>query len=259
MSHFCWRPRPLTTNTLATNRHFLPMITRLSLLAFALAASLPGAAAAAHNTLTDTERKDGWRLLFDGKSLEGWRTYRAGGVIGKGWVAEDGVLKKLAKTPGGDIMTTTPVEGDFELSWEWRIAKNGNNGVKYFITEARKATIGHEYQMLDDDGHPDGKLGSHRQTASFYDVLAPKADKPLKPVGEWNRSRVVVNGSRVEHWLNGALVLDYELGSDALKAAVAKSKFKNVGNFGTKVTGYILLTDHGDECWFRDVKLRAAK
>ena len=231
----------------------------LASLAFATLASLSSPAADALNTLTDAEKKAGWQLLFDGKSLDGWRTYRAGGTIGKGWVAEDGILKKLAKTAGGDIMTTEPVAGDFEVSWDWRIAKDGNNGLKYFITEARKATIGHEYQLLDDDGHPDGKVGPHRQTASFYDVLPPKAGKPINPVGDWNTSRVIVKGQHVEHWLNGAMVLEYELGSDALKAAVAKSKFKNVGDFGTKVTGHILLTDHGDECWFRNVKLRAIK
>ena len=142
------------------------------------------------------------------------------------------------------------------MSWEWRIAKNGNNGIKYFITEARKGALGHEYQMLDDDGHPDGKVGAHRQTASFYDVLPPAKDKPTKPVGEWNTSRVVVNGNTVQHWLNAAKVLEYELGSDAVKAAVAKSKFNKIGDFGTKVTGHILLTDHNDECWFRNVKLR---
>ncbi len=227
--------------------------------ALSLLIPLACSAADAANTLTAAEKSDGWRLLFDGKSLDGWRTYRAGGAIGKGWVAEDGILKKVAKTPGGDIMTTTPVEGDFEISWEWRIAKNGNNGLKYFITEARNATIGHEYQLLDDDGHPDGKVGPHRQTAALYDVLPPKAGKPINAVGEWNKSRVVVKGSRVEHWLNGAVVLEYELGSDALKAGIAKSKFKGIGDFGTKVTGYILLTDHGDECWFRNLKLRAQK
>lgn len=225
-----------------------------ALLALLLAASL--ATAAELNTLTDAEQKAGWKLLFDGKSLDGWRTYKAGGTIGKGWVIEDGLLKKQAKISGGDIMTVQPVEGDFELSWEWRIAKNGNNGIKYFITEERKGTLGHEYQMLDDEGHPDGKIGPHRQTASFYDVLPPKADKPLKPVGEWNHSRVLVQGNHVEHWLNGAKVLEYELGSDAVKAAVAKSKFKNIADFGTKVRGHILLTDHNDECWFRNVKLR---
>lgn len=225
---------------------------------FALLALAATAVAADLNILTPAEQKDGWKLLFDGKSLDGWRTYKEGGKIGAGWIVEDGLLKKQAKIGGGDIMFAQPVSGtvNWELSWEWRIAKNGNNGIKYFITEARKGTLGHEYQMLDDDGHPDGKVGAHRQTAAFYDVLPPAKDKPTKPVGEWNHSRVVVNGNAVQHWLNGAKVLEYELGSEAVKAAVAKSKFSKIGDFGTKVTGHILITDHNDECWFRNVKLR---
>lgn len=230
-----------------------------SFLALLACATLTSAAEL--NILSAAEQKDGWKLLFDGKSLTGWRTYKDGGTIGKGWVIEDGILKKQAKVGGGDIMTeqTIPATADWELYWEWRIAKNGNNGIKYFITEARKGTLGHEYQMLDDDGHPDGKIGPHRQTASFYDVLPPAKDKPIKPVGEWNASRVVVKGNTVQHWLNGAKVLEYELGSEAVKAAVAKSKFSKIGDFGTKVTGHILLTDHNDECWFRNVKVRVTK
>ena len=228
---------------------------------FALLAFAAIAVAADLNTLTDAEKQAGWRLLFDGKSLTGWRTYKEGGKIGAGWIVEDGILKKQAKISGGDIMTEQPVSGstDWELSWEWRIAKNGNNGIKYFITEARKSAVGHEYQMLDDDGHPDGKIGPHRQTAAYYDVLPPAQDKPTKPVGEWNQSRIVVKGGTVQHWLNGAKVLEYELGSAALKEAVAKSKFKKIEDFGTKVTGHILLTDHNVECWFRNVKLRTVK
>jgi len=225
---------------------------------FVCAASVP---AADINTLTAAEQKDGWKLLFDGKSLAGWRTYKEGGKIGAGWVVENGLLKKQAKIGGGDIMTEQPIPAtaDWELSWEWRIAEKGNNGVKYFITEARKGTLGHEYQLLDDNGHPDGKVGAHRQTASFYDVMPPAKDKPTKPVGEWNHSRIVVKGNAVQHWLNGAKVLEYVLGSDEVKAAVAKSKFSKIGDFGTKVTGHILLTDHNDECCFRNVKLRVAK
>ena len=223
---------------------------------FALLALVTAATAADLNTLTPAEQKDGWKLLFDGKSLAGWRTYKEGGKIGAGWIVADGLLKKQAKIGGGDMMTEQPISGDWELSWEWRIAKDGNNGIKYFITEGRKGTLGHEYQMLDDDGHPDGKIGAHRQTASFYDVLPPAKDKPTKPIGEWNASRVVVQGNTVQHWLNGSKVLEYVLGSDTVKEAVAKSKFKKIEDFGTKVTGHILLTDHNDECWFRNVKLR---
>lgn len=237
------------------NKTFASLLT--AAITFGVLATTSGAAEI--NTLTAAEQKDGWKLIFDGKSLAGWRTYKEGGKIGAGWIIEDGILKKQAKIGGGDIMTEATFAGDWELSWEWRIAKNGNNGIKYFITEARKGTLGHEYQMLDDDGHPDGKIGPHRQTASFYDVLPPAKDKPLKPVGEWNASRVVVKGNTVQHWLNGAKVLEYELGSDVVKAAVAKSKFSKIGDFGTKVVGYILLTDHNDECWFRNVKIRAAK
>ncbi len=233
-----------------------PLISFLALIACASLTS-----AAELNTLTAAERKDGWKLLFDGKSLAGWRTYKEGGKIGAGWIIEDGILKKQAKIGGGDMMTEQPIPAtaDWELSWEWRIAEKGNNGLKYFITEARKGALGHEYQMLDDHGHPDGKVGPHRQTAAFYDVLPPAKDKPLKPVGEWNHSRIVVKGQTVQHWLNGAKVLEYVLGSDAVKEAVAKSKFKKIEDFGTKVTGHILLTDHNDECWFRNVKLRVSK
>jgi Domain of Unknown Function (DUF1080) len=212
-------------------------------------------AAESANTLSADEQRAGWRLLFDGTSLQGWRLYNKKTAPEAGWKVEDGVLKKLAKVRGGDIVTESTF-GDFELSWEWRIAAGGNNGVKYLVTEQRTSAPGHEYQMIDDDGHPDGKLGPKRQTAAFYDVLPPAADKKLKAVGEWNQSRVIVQGSHVEHWLNGSKVLAYELGSEAVRTAVAASKFKNAGGFGTKIQGHIMLTDHQDECWFRNMKIR---
>lgn len=210
------------------------------------------------NTLTLEEKQTGWRLLFDGQSLKGWRAYGKQSPPGAGWKAEDGLLKKIGGQRGGDIITEDQF-GDFELSWEWKISAAGNNGVKYLVTEARTSAPGHEYQMIDDTGHPDGKLGAKRQTASFYDVLPPAADKPLKPVGDWNSSRVVIQGNHVEHWLNGAKVLTYELGSEATKNAIAGSKFKNAAGFGTKIRGHILLTDHQDECFFRNLKIRATE
>ena len=213
----------------------------------ALAAEAPG--------LTDAEKAEGWRLLFDGKTTNGWRSFKKKTFPSQGWRVEDGTLKKVGGVRGGDIVTDATF-GDFDLRWEWRISTNGNNGLKYFITEERGSAIGHEYQMLDDAGHPDGKRGPIRQTASFYDVLPPKAGKTLKPIGEWNSSRVLVQGNHVEHWLNGEKVLEYELGSEAVKAAVAKSKFKDVAGFGTHVRGHILLTDHGDEAAFRNMRLR---
>ena len=198
---------------------------------------------------------DGWQVLFDGKSLDGWRAYGGKGPIGEGWKVEDGVLKKLAGKKGGDIVTAAKY-GDFELCWEWRVAPGGNNGVKYFVTEARPGAPGHEYQMLDDRAEKWAKLQPKSLTASFYDVLPPAADKPLKPAGEWNESKIVVKGMKVEHWLNGAKVLEYELGSEAVKAALAKSKFAKHPDFGTKIEGHIMLTDHNDEAWYRNIRVR---
>lgn len=207
------------------------------------------------NELTVDETAQGWRLLFDGKSLQGWHLYPKKGQPEKGWAVENGSIKKIGKERGGDIVTDRAF-GDFDFRWQWRLTAGGNNGVKYLVTEERTSAPGHEYQMIDDMGHPDGKLGAKRQTASFYDVLPPAADKPLKPVGEWNSSRVLVRGNHVEHWLNGKKVLEYELGSEAVKTAVAASKFKNAAGFGTKISGHIMLTDHQDECWFRNLKIR---
>ena len=207
------------------------------------------------NVITAQEQAAGWTLLCNGRSLAGWRLYGQPAPPGKGWVAAEGVLHKLATEKGGDIITER-IFNDFDLAWEWRISPGGNNGIKYLVTEARPSAPGHEYQMLDDDGHPDGKLGAKRQTAAFYDVLPPAANKPLKPVGEWNSSRVLVQGNHVEHWLNGVKVLEYELGSQAIRSAVAASKFKNVAGFGTKIRGRIMLTDHQDECWFRNLRIR---
>ena len=212
-------------------------------------------AVAAANTLTDTEKAAGWKLLFDGQSLAGWRVYGSQAKPGDGWKAEEGVLKKLKGVRGGAIITEQKF-GDFELSWEWRIDVGGNNGVKYLVTEELKSAPGHEYQMIDDDGHPDGKLGPKRQTASFYEVLPPAADKPMKKPGEWNQSRIVIKGQLVEHWLNGVKVLEYTLGSAEVKAGIAASKFKNAAGFGEKIEGHIMLTDHQDECWFRNMKIR---
>ena len=208
--------------------------------------------------LTPEEKAAGWKLLFNGQDLSGWRQFGKQTPPGEGWKVEDGALKKLAKVRGGDIVTTEKFK-DFEFSWEWRLAAGGNNGVKYLVNEARPGAPGQEYQMLDDNGHPDGKIGPKRQTASFYDVLPPAENKVLKPVGEWNASRILVQGNHVEHWLNGAMVLQFELGSDAVKAAVAKSKFKSAAKFGEKIEGPIMLTDHQDEAWFRNLKIRELK
>jgi hypothetical protein len=207
------------------------------------------------NQLAPEEKAAGWKPLFDGTSVKGWRGYKKQIFPATGWKVEDGILKKIGGEKGGDIITELTFD-NFDLRWEWRITAGGNNGLKYLVTEERAGAPGHEYQMIDDEGHPDGKLGAKRQTASFYDVLPPAADKQVKKPGEWNLSRVLIEGNRVEHWLNGAKVLEYELGGDAVKAAVTQSKFKNAAGFGTKIKGHIMLTDHQDECWFRNMKIR---
>lgn len=202
------------------------------------------------NTLTPAEQAAGWRLLFDGKTTAGWRGFKRATFPSRGWEVQDGWLVKIGGVRGGDIISEDSF-GSFELQWEWKISPRGNNGVKYFITEKRGGAVGHEYQMMDDPGKS-GK-GS---TASFYDVLPPRADKPMKRAGEINHSRIVVRGNQVEHWLNGEQVLQYELGSSEVLAAVAKSKFRNVEGFGTKIRGHILLTDHGSQCSFRNIMIR---
>jgi hypothetical protein len=203
------------------------------------------------NELTPQERSTGWKLLFDGKTIKGWRNFKKTTFPQKGWVVEDGWLKHVAKAGGGDIITDEAFD-DFELQWEWRMPAKANSGLKYFITEERSEGVGHEYQMIDDSIVNHGK----GLTASFYDVLPPEKKTALKPMGEINHSRIVVKGNHVEHWLNGEKVLVYELGSDQVLQAVAKSKFKKVPDFGKKIRGHILLTDHQDEASFRNIKIR---
>lgn len=207
------------------------------------------------NQLTPAERAAGWRLLFDGQSTAGWRGFKKATFPAKGWVVEDGCLKHLARGGGGDIITDASFD-DFEFSFEWRLAPKANGGLKYFITEERSGAIGHEYQLIDDVGLGYAKPGSKHQTASFYDVLAPTAWKEPHPPGQFNHSRIMVRGRHVEHWLNGFKTLEYELGSDQLREAVAASKFKEVAGFGSKLKGHLLLQDHGGEIWFRNLKLR---
>ena len=157
---------------------------------------------------------------------------------------------------------------DFEFRWDWRISKGGNSGVKYLLGNARRPPntlyngdkgldfYGHEYQLLDDDTHPDAKNGPIRMTASFYSVIAPNASKKLRPVGEFNESRLLVRGDHVEHWLNGAKVVEYDLGSPDVVAAIAKTKYKGLPGFCVKHKSALLLQDHGCEIWFRNLKIR---
>jgi hypothetical protein len=237
-----------------------PLVIALSIVAASPVAETTGQNVdSAANTLTAAEKSAGWMLLFDGHTVDAWRGYKRPDVTESRWRVEQGLLTLPADngrdTHGQrDIISKDTFE-QFELVFDWRIAPGGNSGVKYFILEDLDSAIGHEYQLIDDERHADAKVGPHRQTAAFYDVL-PAADRPTKPAGEWNTTRIVVHGQTVEHWLNEKKVLQYELNSPALNAAVAKSKFKSIDRFGKRQNGHLLLQDHGDQVWFRNIKIR---
>ncbi len=234
----------------------LGQMKRCLVLSVCLAGLLPWVAfSAAQNELTSQEKAEGWKLLFDGSTTSGWQKFKNPSRQLKGWTVEDGWLHATAQG-GGDIVSADQYE-HFELKWEWKLAKNGNSGVKYFVTETRNSALGHEYQMIDDERNQDAKvaMGKH-VTGSFYDVLAPTVNPPVKPPGEIKSSGIVVKDNHVEHWLNGVKVLEYDCGSEVVKSAVAKSKFKTTAGFGTCLKGHILLQDHGTEVWFRNIKIR---
>jgi len=211
------------------------------------------------STRNEAVAQNGWTDLFDGKSLAGWRGYKQPDATKTRWKVENGMLTvdpgDGKDTRGQRDLITTNTYDNFELSFEWKVEPGGNSGLKYFVLEDRDSAIGHEYQLIDDEKHADAKIGGHRQTAAFYDVL-PATSRPTKPAGEFNQSRIVVNGQHVEHWLNGTRVLQYEMGSPAVQAAIEKSKFKGIERFGKPQKGHILVQDHGNRVWFRNIRIK---
>jgi hypothetical protein len=212
------------------------------------------------NRLSATDQAAGWRLLFDGVSTKGWRGFGKAAGVTNGWVAEGGWLRHSATTGqdskgSGDIITIETFN-DFDLRFDWKVAPGGNSGVKYLVVENRDGPIAHEYQVIDDLKHPDALIGPHRTTGALYDVIAAPANKPIKPAGQINSGRILVNGNHVEHWLNGTKIIEYELGSAAMKEGKAKSKFKDVPGWEDKLKGHILLQDHGDEIAFQNIRIR---
>lgn len=206
-----------------------------------------------------TAQSDGFTPLFDGKTLNGWRGYKKADAADTRWKVENGILTipeiDGKDTRGNRDIISTGTYDNFDLRWEWKAAPGANSGLKYFVLEDESSAIGHEYQLIDDERHADAKIGPHRQTAAFYDVL-PATERPIKPAGEWNTSQVIVKGMHVEHWLNGKRVLQYELDSPALRAAIAKSKFKDIARFGKPQKGHILIQDHGNQVWYRNVRIK---
>ena len=223
------------------------------------------------NDLSLQEMQNGVRLLWDGKTTKGWRGINQKQFPDHGWKIEDGVLTVLPSNGqeeggGGDIVTDQEY-GAFDLQFQFKLTPGANSGVKYFVKEIYdthgKSGIGLEYQLLDDQRHPDAKLGvnGNRTLSSLYDLI-PRRHIPaaFKPVGEWNWGRIVVYpDGRVQHWLNGYLMLEYHRGDDAFKQLVFMSKYKNWQNFGLWPEGHILLQDHGNEVSFRSIKIRILK
>jgi hypothetical protein len=206
----------------------------------------------APNTLTEQERRDGWRLLFDGKTTNGWRGYKQP-AMPAGWTVVDGALTRTAQTT--DIVTTDQF-GDFELALEWRVVPGANSGIFFRAIEGEGAIYEYapEVQVLDDAGHADG--GSELTSAGSNFALHPVRRGVVKPAGQWNAVRLRVDGNHVQHWLNGQLVVDYELSSEDWKQRVAASKFAAWPQYGLASRGHIGLQEHGAEVAFRSVKLR---
>lgn len=201
------------------------------------------------------EPGDGWTVLFDGSSTAAWRGFKQAEFPKKGWVIEEGALHKVAGGGGGDIATREQYR-DFELELEWKVSEGANSGIMYRSTEdlATPWQSGIEYQILDDAKHPDGR-DPKTSAASFYALIAG-ADRKLAPVGSWNQTRIVARGPLIEHWLNGAKVCSADLASEGWAKLVAASKFKGYETFGKAHHGHIVLQDHGDDVWFRSIRVR---
>jgi len=229
----------------------------------------------APNTLSRQEQADGWKLLWDGQTPDGWRSAKAENFPLHGWTMRDGVLTVHENggeesAGGGDIITRKRY-ANFELTADFKITPGANSGIKIFVqpnlSPVDKKTgrptgtgsaIGMEFQILDDLRHPDAKLGrdGDRTLGSLYDLIPAPKDKKVLPVGAWNHARILSQGKHVEFWLNGEKTVEFERGSAVFRAAVEASKFKNIPDFGEWADGHILLQDHGNEAAFRNLKLR---
>ena len=221
------------------------------------------------NTLTKKEIADGWKLLFDGKSFEGWKGIGIDHIPEGHWKIEDGAIRKIASgdvptmpdgqpQKGGDLMTIDTFQ-DFELRFEWKISEGGNSGVKYNVSEevsiknGSSHALGYEYQVLDDLKHIDNLNPTHR-TGSLYDLIEAKG-KSLKPVGEYNMARIIFKGTYGEHWLNGTKVVRFDTDTLEFDLLFQKSKYYKYPGFTVHKNAHIVLQDHGDDCWYQNMKI----
>lgn len=222
------------------------------------------------NKLTYQEQKEDWQMLWDGKTTNGWRGAKLETFPKTGWEINDGVLTVLSSggaesEAGGDIVTTEKY-GNFELKVDFKLTEGANSGIKYFVdtelNQGKGSSIGLEFQILDDERHPDAKLGNHegsRTVSSLYDLIKADSTKIVNPIGEWNHAHIISNNNHVEHWLNGEKVLEYQRKSPEYRKLVAESKYKVWPNFGEADSGRILLQDHGDRVSFKNIKIKLLK
>lgn len=218
-----------------------------------------------NNQLTPHEQRTGWSLLWDGKTTKGWKGAKLDQFPTKGWEIDNGILSVLG-IRGGDIITDQKYS-DFELSVDFKLAEGANSGIKYFLDpkllKEKGMAIGLEFQILDDKNHPDAKQGKNgnRTVGSLYDLIRAESNtsfrgKNFRGINKWNTARILVKGSKVEHWLNHIKVVEYDRHSQVFKALIEKSKYEKYENFGQLTEGYILLQDHGDTVSFRNIKIR---
>jgi len=205
--------------------------------------------------LSREEKQAGWKLLFNGKNLEGWTTLTGQAVPKKMWQVKKGLLTVLPGHHQGCDIISQDEFLNFELNLEVLLTKGANSGLKYFIQPA--CSVGFEFQILDDINHPDAKEGidGNRKFGSLYDLL-PARNTAAKPIGEWNQLRLVVRGEHIEHWLNGSKVLEFDRSSERFWSAYKTSKFNSMKDFGTYQKGHLLLQDHGRSVSFRNIKIR---
>lgn len=216
------------------------------------------------NSLTAQEKKEGWKLLFDGKSTTGWRNYKSD-KISPGWKVAEGTLyldtirvngKRMA---AGDIVTVDEYE-NYEFSIDWKIQACGNSGVIFNVQEGAHNYVwntGPEMQVLDNVCHPDAKIIKHR-AGDLYDLISCKTET-VKPAGEWNQAKIVANKGHYTFWLNGVQTVEFTMGTPEWDQLVAGSKFKSMPDFGKFMKGKISLQDHGDQVWFRNIKIKELK